>query len=234
MKIFIIKKRQLIFILVSIILAAVLIFTLFKNPVEEVFKDEVYYKGTKDEKIVSFLCNIDWGNEYIPDMLEIFKENSIHITFSITGRWAKKNPDLVKEIYNHNHEIANHGYNHVEHDKLNYNDNYQAINKANSVLQEIIGESPRYFGPPSGAFNEATVRASKDLGYTLIMWSVDTIDWREDSNKDVIIERVINNINPSDIVLMHPTEETVNALPEIIQFLFKNGYKIGTISDVLN
>lgn len=234
MRVFVIKKRQGIIVLLGIIIVVLLILSLLINRTEEVFKDEVYYKGTKDENIVSFLCNIDWGNEHIPEMLRIFDQHSIKITFSITGRWAKENPDIVKSIYDSNHEIANHGYNHVDHNKLNYEDNYQAISKASEVLEEIIGQSPKYFGPPSGAFNEATVRSARDLGYTMIMWSVDTIDWREGSTKDVIIERVTKDINPSDIILMHPKEETVKALPEIIEFLFEKGYKIGTISDVLN
>lgn len=234
MKIFFIKKRSLTLITLGVILIIFLIVTLLRNPALEVFKDEVYYKGTKDEKIVSFLCNVDWGNEYIPEMLEIFEENSVNITFSITGRWASENPDMVKEIYNHNHEIANHGYQHLDHDKLNYQENYDAISKANNILEDIIGHSPKYFGPPSGAFNEETVKAAKNLNYTVIMWSVDTIDWREDSTKEVIIDRVTNDINPSDIILMHPKEETVKALPEIIEYLFENDFKIGTIDSILN
>lgn len=67
----------------------------------------------------------------------------------------------------------------------------------------------------------------------VILWSVDTIDWRNDSTKELIIERVIKNIENSSIVLMHPTENTVKALPEIIKYLFENNYKIGTISDVI-
>lgn len=233
MKIFIFKKRLLALLTIGLILVTILSIGLFKKSSQEVFKDEVYYKGIREEKIVSFLCNIDWGNEYIPELLKIFEENSIKITFSITGRWANENKDMVKEIYSKGHEIANHGYLHVDHDKLNYDDNYDAINKTNDILEDIIGERPKYFGPPSGAFNESTVRAAKDLNNTVIMWSVDTIDWREDSTKELIVGRVIKDINPSDIVLMHPTENTVVALPEIIDYLFENDFKIGTISDIL-
>lgn len=234
MKVFVIKKRWLIFFLFGMMLMIALVFTLLRNPIKEVFKEDVHYKGVKDEMVVAFLCNVDWGNEYIPEMLKIFEDHSINITFSLTGRWANENTELVKEIERHNHEIANHGYQHVDHDKLNYQENYDAISKANDILEEILGKSPKYFGPPSGAFNEDTVKAAKDLDYSVIMWSVDTIDWREDSTKELIYDRVTKDINPSDIVLMHPTENTVKALPEIIDYLFDNGYKIGTINDILN
>lgn len=65
------------------------------------------------------------------------------------------------------------------------------------------------------------------------MWSIDTIDWRKDSTKDIIIRRVTEKIHKGAIVLMHPTEETVKALPEIINYIHKIGYKIGRISDII-
>jgi probable sporulation protein (polysaccharide deacetylase family) len=176
---------------------------------------------------------VDWGNEHINDMLRIFEENDIYISFFLTGRWAKENPDIVKQIHKHNHEIGNHGYNHIDYSQLSYEQNKEEISKANDVIEEIIGIRPNLFGPPSGAFNENTVKAAKDLESKVIMWSVDTIDWREDSTKELIYKRVTSKIENSSIVLMHPTENTVKALPEIIKYLFENGYKIGTISDVI-
>ncbi len=65
------------------------------------------------------------------------------------------------------------------------------------------------------------------------MWSIDTIDWRNDSTKEKIIERVISKSHNSAIVLMHPKRETIKALPVIIETLKKEGYKIGRISDII-
>ena len=55
----------------------------------------------------------------------------------------------------------------------------------------------------------------------------------EDSHKDLIVSRVIEKIHKSAIVLMHPTDETRKALPEIINKLYEMGYKIGRISDII-
>lgn len=59
------------------------------------FKEEIYYQGTKDEKVIAFACNVDWGgNEYIGEMLKIFKDNNIKITFfsqQVNGRKIIKN-----------------------------------------------------------------------------------------------------------------------------------------------
>lgn len=235
MRLFIISKRTLIFIfsILLILIAALTILLIYKGNVE-VFKEEIYYKGLGEEKNVAFLCNVDWGNEHIQDMLDIFKENNVKISFFLTGRWADENPDMVKLIYENEHSIGNHGYNHIDYSKLSYEQNREEILKTHNSIKSIIGKDVHLFGPPSGAFNENTLKAAKDLNYKMIMWSVDTIDWRNDSTKDVIVNRVISKISGSDIVLMHPTAETVKALPEIINYLFQNGYKIGTIDDVIN
>lgn len=237
MKILVMNKKTLIrllLVLVSIlILVSVSVFALSYNKSKETFNTDVYYKGNLDEKTVAFACNVDWGNEYIPKMLEIFEKEGIKISYFVTGKWAEKNPDILKQIYENKHEIGNHGYSHIDYDKLGYDRNKEEILKCHNIIKDTIGIDSIYFAPPSGAYNDNTVKAAKDLGYEVVMWSVDTIDWRKDSTSDIIFNRVTEKIHNSAIVLMHPTEETVKALPGIINSLFKKGYKIGTISDII-
>lgn len=166
-------------------------------------------------------------------MLDIFDDNNIRISFFITGQWAEKNPELVKLIQSYKHEIGNHGYKHIDYSKLDYKSNKDEIEKASNILNDITGLETRLFGPPSGAYNKYTLQAAKDLKQKVVLWSIDTIDWREDSTKELIINRVITKAEESAIVLMHPTANTVKALPEIINNLFQKGYIIGTISEVI-
>lgn len=234
MRFIILGRKTLISILVvALVLIILLVGFLRLNRAKEVFNKDIYYQGSREEKIVAFACNIDWGNEYIGDMLDIFHDNKIKISFFPTGRWAEENRDLLLKIYRAGHEIGNHGYSHLDYDKLDYDSNYKEIAKAHKVIEGIIDESPKYFAPPSGAYNEFTIQAARNLGYKTILWSIDTIDWREDSHKDLIVSRVIEKIHKSAIVLMHPTDETRKALPEIINKLYEMGYKIGRISDII-
>ena len=234
MKLVILNKKALytIIIVLVLIIVSILIFAIY-NKTEETFNPDIYYQGNIDDKIIAFACNVDWGNEYIPDMLKILKNNNINITFFVTGKWAEKNPEILKDIYNNQHEIGNHGYSHRDYGKLSYDINKDEIMKAHNIIKEILNIELKYFAPPSGAYNDYTVKATKELGYDLIMWSIDTIDWRQDSTKDIIIKRVTEKAHNSAIVLMHPTEETVKALPEIINYLFEKGYKVGTISNII-
>ena len=220
MKIFILNKKNFYtYVMIIFIIILILIYIFFYNKVDETFNLDIYYKGNVDDRIVAFACNVDWGDEYIPTMLEIFKEKNINITFFVTGKWAAKNPELLIKIYEQGHEIGNHGYRHIDYDKLSYEENKEEIIKAHNTIREIIKSKPKYFAPPSGAYNDNTIKAAKDLNYDIIMWSIDTIDWHKDSNKQKIIERVTNKIHNSAIILIHPTEETIKALPDIINFV---------------
>ncbi|MFA5523369.1 MAG: polysaccharide deacetylase family protein [Tissierellales bacterium] len=237
MKIFYIRFRTMLIVLtvLAIILAIIVLlsFNLSKKTKDSFNNDDVYYKGNTDEKVIAFACNVDWGNEYIPSMIDIFGENGIKITFFVTGKWAEKNPEMLKMMYDSGHEIGNHGYFHRDYNTLNYEDNRKEIHKADQIISETLGIKSLYFAPPSGAFNNETIKAANDLGYKLIMWSIDTIDWRKDSTRDKIISRVVGKHHNSAIVLMHPKEETLKALPVIIQNLTNEGYKIGSISDII-
>ncbi|MGF7057112.1 polysaccharide deacetylase family protein [Brassicibacter mesophilus] len=237
MKIIYIRYKSLLIVVlivfVILLISSLLFLKMGNRSQETFFNDDVFYKGNVDDNIIAFTCNVDWGNEYIPTMLEIFKKNDIKITFFVTGRWADKNSELLKQIYDNGHEIGNHGYTHRDYDKLSYEQNKSEILRADQVISQTLKYKAKYFAPPSGAYNDSTVRAAKELGYNVIMWSIDTIDWRKDSTKDKIINRVITKPHNSAIVLMHPKEETIKALPTIIQSLTEKGYKIGCVSDIV-
>ena len=101
MKLLIINKRFIIAGIIILMLAIITFTTLrIYNKSEATFNSDPYYQGNIETKTIAFACNIDWGNEYIPKMLEIFKENNIKITYFPTGKWAEKNGVVLKDIYN--------------------------------------------------------------------------------------------------------------------------------------
>ena len=61
------------------------------------------------------------------------------------------------------------------------------------------------------------------------MWSKDTIDWR-DKDTNLIYSRATKNLSNGDLVLMHPTKNTVDALPKIIKFYLDAGFDVVPVS----
>lgn len=190
------------------------------NEIQSLAKNEegvVIRNGLPNSGQVTFSCNVDWGEEVIPDMLKIFDENQINITFFVSGKWAEKHPDLLREMYAAGHEIQSHGYSHKLCSQNSVETIKEEILKTEKVIMDIIGVKTNVFAPPAGNYDETTVELCRSLGYKLALWNVDTIDWREGSTAEVIKNRVLKKHLNGAIVLMHPKEETVKALPDLIR-----------------
>lgn len=190
----------------------------------------VYYNGDKTSKNISLMINVYWGTEFVQPMLEIMAEKGVKTTFFVGGTWAVKESECLENIYNAGHEIGNHGYHHKDHDKISEEENINQIKNTHTIVKELIGIDMNLFAPPSGAYNKTTVASASGLGYKTIMWTRDTIDWR-DHNADLIYNRAIKNACGGDLVLMHPTEATLKALPRIIDALQSQGFSLTTVSE---
>lgn len=232
MRIIIIKRKTILFAVLVLFLISIIISVINRKSVNTFKIFDPIYKGSETEKKVAFACNVVWGNEYLPDMLSEFKKNNIRISFFIGGDWADKNKELLMRIHADNHEIGNHGYNHLRHTQISEEKNKEEIIKTEEVINNIIGVKTELFAPPYGDVNKKVAKTAEGLGYKVIMWSIDTIDWNtKDYTK--ILERVNKKIHNGAIILMHPTESTVKALPIMINNLVNNNYDIVPVSEVL-
>ena len=163
-------------------------------------------------------------------MLDILAEKNVKTTFFIGGTWAVLNEIYLNRIYEEGHELANHGYHHKDHDKLSEAGNLEEISTTHKIVKELLGIEMNLFAPPSGAYNKLTVSCAEQLGYHTIMWTRDTIDWR-DHDADLIYSRAIKNAKGGDLILMHPTEATKEALPKIIDYFQQNNFNLTTVSE---
>ena len=199
---------------------------------QEVVGNEAVYSGNRDRKEVSLMFNVYWGTEYLEPILKILEQNNVQTTFFIGGCWAVKNVESLKLIKDKGHEIGNHGYSHKDAEKLSYEQNYDEICLTNKVIKEILGIDANLFAPPSGAMSGNMFKAAKDLKQTVIMWSRDTIDWR-DKDVNIVTKRATSDIQNGDFILMHPTQHTLKALPRVLNNLKEQGFKITTVSACL-
>ena len=207
-------------------------FFAFVEPIESVVLQnvpKVFYNGNTESRNVSLMINVYWGNEYLDDLLSIFEKYSIKTTFFIGGVWAEKYSDELLKIYSLGHEIGNHGYFHKSHDKLTFEENQNEILSNHKLVKSLCGVDMNLFAPPSGAYSETTLQVAKNLGYKTIMWTRDTIDWR-DEDCDLIFNRATRNLKGGDLILMHPTKSTAQALKKIIQYGQSLGFNFCTVS----
>ena len=219
-------------VIVLIFIALIAVAIPFSSSVSTSVNPDVIYSGDTTQNKVSFMINVYWGTEYIEDMLDVLDVYNVKTTFFVGGSWFAKNVDMAKEIYKRGHEIGNHGYNHKDHDKISAQQNYDEIHKTHLLVKANLGIEMDLFAPPSGAFNDVTVDTAKSLNYKTIMWTHDTIDWR-DKDTDLIVKRATKNLSNGDLILMHPTKNTLEALPLILAYSQNNGFETTTVSKTL-
>lgn len=215
------KRNTKLALLTNICLAAVLVAVasvcLYPIGVSTAgLSDRVYYSGDTESSYISLMFNVYWGTEYIPSILDTLDEYGVKATFFIGGSWADDNTQTLREIASRGHELGNHGYFHRDQDKLSYEKNEEEIRLCGELVQMLTGVQTELFAPPSGAYGENTVDAAEALGYRVVLWSKDTIDWR-DKDAALICERAVREAAGGDLVLMHPTAETAAALPSVLR-----------------
>lgn len=227
------RKRLGITGIVAIVLCLAVCFML-RHPGQGVISSSsgAIYQGATGSKAVAITVNVDWGGEYMPAMLEAFQKYNARATFFVTGKWAENNPELMKAMSAANHSMQNHGYKHVHFNQLSAAQIEEQIKQAEDVIFAATGKKSQYFAPPYGEKNGPLVAAVNSMGYKYIMWSVDTIDWQKPAPQ-VIAQRVMKKVHNDAIILMHPTEPTVKALPEILDGLSEQGYKMVGIEELL-
>lgn len=216
---------------IGAVVIGLLAFTLTGGVVSVATDKTPIYKGSAADK-VSLMVNVYWGTEYLDDMLKVFSDNGITTTFFVGGSWAAQNDGMLKKIADAGHEIGNHGYYHKDHKKLSAQRNYEEINVTHQLVKSILGVDMTLFAPPSGSFGKVTLQQAEALGYTTIMWTRDTIDWR-DHDTELIFKRATQKTEGGDLILMHPTKNTLEALPRIIQALKDKNLTVAKVSEVL-
>lgn len=190
------------------------------------------YKGNPAKKAVGLMINVAWGNEYLDSILNTLRTENVKATFFLDGSWLKKNKELAKRIQDEGHELSNHAYSHPDMAQLSRYEQVQQITKTETLLKELNVHNI-WFAPPSGSFNAVTVQAARDQGLLTVLWTIDTIDWRNPSSQQVM-GRIKGKLEPGALILMHPTTATEKTLPLMIQYMKEQGYVPGTVSHTLS
>ena len=194
--------------------------------------ENLYSHGNEERGEVGLTFNVYESSENVYKILDALDDYGAKATFFIGGSWADDNVDCVREIFKRGHELGSHGYFHKDHSKMYYDANLEEIRPSARLLEMICGQKVSLFAPPSGAYCENTLTACELLELKVIMWSRDTIDWRD---KDVatVVSRATKNLKSGEFILMHPKDWTVQALPEILNYVRENGLKAATVSQCL-
>ncbi len=191
-------------------------------------------KGAGDQPFAALMFNVDWGTDHLMGILDILKEKRAPATFFLTGAWAQDNAELAKRILEEDHEVGNHGGTHLHPNLMSREAFRDLVYKGETSIEQATGSKPsRIFAPPYGEWSDATVTWALEAGYQTILWTVDTVDWREPP-WEVIWKRAAAGARPGSLVLLHPTAPTVQALAPIVDSFREKGLQLTKVSEVIS
>ena len=173
---------------------------------------------------------------YTERILNILDKYNVKATFFVIGVNIRNYPEPLKKIYEAGHEIGNHTFAHDNNNDLNAENAIFEMKKCDEIIYENLGIRPKLFRPPRGACNDSVVDAAKSLGYSVVLWSIDTLDWKGTSSK-CIADNVNSSVQGGDIILMHDytslKNTTCDALEILIPRLLTLGYEFVTVSELI-
>ena len=193
---------------------------------------EPYRCGAENSDRISLSFNVDWGEEYLPELLDCLAENGVRATFFLTGRWCDEHPQLAADIAAAGHELGNHGYSHASPNASAEAEIIDEISRTEEAVRQAAGVTTRLYAPPSGEAEEHVLAAAEQAGYCTVLWSVDTVDWQQPA-ADTVVSRVSEGLRGGAIILAHPTACTLEALPRVIAEAREKGYRFVTVSENL-
>jgi len=222
---------------------------------EGLITKKINYPVRKDGKKVAYLT-FDDGPSTIntPSVLDILKKQNIKATFFVLGREIDSGEDskkILRRIVKEGHAIGNHSYGHnynylYPNRTINVNNFMADIEKTNETFRNVLGKdfSTRAIRFPGGYWSwegRTGIRPIiNEKGYGIIDWNA--IDGDAESNlpknSEQLLARTkqtVEDLGPnadSIVCLMHDTygkEETVKALPKIIELFKEKGFEFKSI-----
>ena len=132
------------------------------------------------------------------------------------------------------HEIGNHSWSHPNLAKMSDDAVRSQIKRTEEAITGAIGSRPVLLRPPYGSITPRQKHfIHDDLGYEIILWDVDPLDWKE-PGPNIVSSRILKETRPGSIVLSHDIHaQTIQAMPATLTELEAKGFKFVTVSELL-
>lgn len=128
--------------------------------------------------------------------------------------------------------MGNHGFYHKMQSQLSYDGNVDEIVNCSKLVFSVCGVFPTLFAPPGGDFNDDTLKAAYDNGMKTVLWSRDTVDWR-DKDSSLVYTRATKETKGGELILMHPTAHTLRVLEDIVKYYLDKNIQPVTVGEML-
>lgn len=207
------------------IITTVLIFS-FSTPVQPIY--------AQSTKLIAFTYD-DGPSNYTEQLLEGLEARAAKATFFMTGAnggsGINNHPEILDRMVKNGFQLANHTYEHLALSKLSASDIQYQVTTVGNLITTAMGGDFRYMvRTPGGSIND-TIRGN--VGAPIILWSLDTLDWKT-RDAGSVYNTIVNNAADGDIVLLHDLYQTsIDGSLQAIDVLQSQGYECVTVAELM-
>ena len=172
---------------------------------------------------------------FTPLLLDTLRDLHVPATFFLIGHDAVQWPEITRRIEANGDEVADHTYTHPDLDRESDATVRWEILQGRDVLWRFTHDPSvrTLMRPPHGRYTERTLKVAQSLGYSVVLWTDDSGDWRTLTPAQIQRHLLIHATAP-EIVLLHSGKlATIEALPEVVARFERAGYKFLTVGQLL-
>lgn len=194
---------------------------------EGIYKNTIW-RGNPHLKEISITFDDGPRAVYTPIILDILDKNSVKATFFLIGKRIQIYPYFARDIIKNGHTIGNHTMHHLNLTLLPHDKKCKEILETQEIIYAITGERCKYFRPPGGDYDREVEEILKENSIHLVLWTKKLGDYLMPEDKEnLLLEKVKKEVLPGAIIVFHiGVKSTVDILPQFIDYVRKEGYKI--------
>ncbi len=143
-----------------------------------------------------------------PKLLQILATENIKAAFFVLGqRIEQGGAEIIRNASGQGHQIGNHSWDHPDLKTLSEAEIEDQLSKTQALIGKLSGPK-KFFRPPYGSQNAAVKKVAKKLGLTTVLWTADSLDWK--NHTAGWIDTALDAIHPTgrSIVLNHDIHKT--------------------------
>jgi peptidoglycan/xylan/chitin deacetylase (PgdA/CDA1 family) len=189
-------------------------------------------RGPADRRLVALTFD-DGPDDLTLRYLDTLDALGVYATFFIMGDSSQDRRDVVLEYVRRGHQVAGHGFSHTKFTTLSRVALLTELAKTEEQLPPATTPRP-WVRPPYGAIGPRSLAVCAAAGYTVALWSFDSLDY-DHRPPDALVERCAPaNVRPGEVMLFHEGyESTLAALPRIVENLREAGYGFATMAELV-
>jgi peptidoglycan-N-acetylglucosamine deacetylase len=196
--------------------------------------------GAREGNSVSLTFD-DGPGRSTEEILALLERHDAHATFFMVGSQAERFPHMARRVVAAGHEVGSHTFSHLDHHAVAPHEAVADMVAGAEAIAGVLGFEPRLYRAPYGHFVPETAAEARRRGWTCVLWSGLGFDWEEGATPRSVADRVLGDLAPGAIVLLHDARRAKPMDPEpvtgataiLLEEIERRGLHAVAVGDIL-